>query len=66
MAKKKKSEFQEGDNPFHESNNLSEVEPAQLTSEMIEEEKPMEEVSETSESEYEKHPKFAKFKGEKK
>lgn len=35
-----------------------------LTSELIEPEKPLEEVSEKIESDYEKHPKFSKFKGD--
>lgn len=69
MAKgKKKKEHEEGwtsDDAVQTSEAWTEEKP-QLTSEMIEEEKPMEEVSGNIESEYERHPKFSKFKGEKK
>ncbi len=46
MAKKKKED----------------LEKPVLTSEMIEEEKPKDEASQTIETEYDKHPKFSKFK----
>lgn len=58
MAKKKVVQKYEG-------SGLDEEHHLPLTSDLIEPEKQLEEVSEKKESDYEKHPKFSKFKGEK-